>query len=582
MKLIFKNKKFYIILLIVLVTLFSTSIYLYDKVSINSNFLKLEEKFLTNYSREKFIKKTLQSINICNKPRIEKYIINHYEYFLKKNSNLSDSIIDFTSIYDEANLTLVNLKKIKAITERDYIFMNNSFNKLDFQKISDKLLYLTLKNSSNDILAEKAYFEGLINELMFKNDFAEKSYVNAVELNAYNPKYYNALGNSYYNKYDFIKAVDVFERGLNIPNFNNKKYKDFKFVLLTNLAKTYLIINDFNNARNIYTYISINAKDRNNINYEYLAVYNLANIEVNAGNYKTALDYLKYSLKLANKLNNKKYIADNLNSLSSANYKYGNYSDGKRNGLKAIKIAKRISDLSLISDASLNVCLNYEYLHKMDLAKVYCKKSIRINNILSNNLMRPEYSIKNGFIYSFVASVRNYDDALFSYEKAYEISKKFGLKLLEIKSLHGLSECNNVFGNKPKSLKYLDNAVNSEMTLNINEQACNSCNYGFIYWGLKDYKKAIKYYEKGLIKSFILNNKITLAGVTSHLASVHFELKQYKEALKYSTLSLNTDKEIYRYDHHYIQYQENWQDKIIQAINSEGEDNVIRENKKTK
>ncbi|MDD2840665.1 MAG: hypothetical protein PHY80_06175, partial [Rickettsiales bacterium] len=513
---------------------------------------------------------------------IVKYIQINYNSFLKSDLNLDNSIKDFTNTYDEASLILTNLKKIKAITEKDYISMNNSLNKLDFNKISNKLLFLTLKNNSSDILGEKKYFEGLIAELMFKNDLAEKYYSKALELNIYNPKYYNALGRMYYKKYDFNKAIDAFENGLNIPDFNSKKYRDLRFILLMNLAKTYSTTNNLNDARNAYTYISINAKNSNNINYEYLAVYNLANIEVSVGNYKVAIDYLKYSLKLASKLNNKEYTAQSLNFLSAVNYKYGDYINGKKNGLKAIKLAKRLSNLRLMADASLNVCLNYEYLYKMDLANVYCKKAIRINNVLSNNLRRPEYFIKNGYIYSFVASVRNYQNALSEYEEAYKISNIFGLKLLEIKSMYGLSESNNMLGNKVKSIKYLDDISNLETMLNIEEQACDSCKYGFIYWGQKEYQKAINYYEAGLIKAFIQNNKVILANISSHLASINFELQNYKEALKYSTLSLNTDKKIYRYDHHYIKYQENWQDKIIKEMNNKGVNSVNRKDKSGK
>lgn len=583
MKKIFQNKSFYIILISIIIILALAGIYIYDKVSINNNFLKFEEKFLTNYSKDKFIKNSLVNVNIYNKSKIVKYVKNNYNDFLKKNSNLSASIRDFADIYDDAISILANLKRMEAICEKDYISMNSNLNKLDFGKISDKLLYLTLKKNSNDILGEKTYFEGLIAELMFRNELAEKYYLKAINLNGYNPKYYNALSNIYYYKYNFNQAINTLEIGLNNADFNNKKYKNLNFKLLLNSAKVYSVINDYDNAKNTYTYISVVAKNNDNMKYEYLAIYNLANIELNIGNYKTALDYLKYSLKLASKLDNKEYIAQTLNSLSIANYRYGDYSNGKKNGLKAIKLAKKLSNLSLIADASLNVCLNYEYLYKGDLAHIYCEKAIRINNVLNNNLDRPEYSAKNGYIYSFVANVRDYNSALSYYKESYENAKKFGLKLSEIKSMYGLSECNNVLGNKVDALKYLDDAMNLEILLNIEEQACSSCKYGFIYWGKKNYQKAINYYEKGLIKAFVQNNKVVLANVSSHLASINFELKKYQEALKYSTLSLNTDKKIYRYDHHYIKYQEDWQNRIIEEMNNNKKvNNAARKVKNTK
>ncbi|MDD2840501.1 MAG: hypothetical protein PHY80_05300, partial [Rickettsiales bacterium] len=116
---VFKNKRFYTTFIIVLLILSSFGIYLHDKISINNNFLKFEENFLTNYSKDKFIEKTLSNIDIYNKLKIVKYIQIKYNSFLKSDLNLDNSIKDFTNTYDEASLILTNLKKIKAITEKD-------------------------------------------------------------------------------------------------------------------------------------------------------------------------------------------------------------------------------------------------------------------------------------------------------------------------------------------------------------------------------------------------------------------------------------------------------------------------------
>ncbi|HSQ97496.1 MAG TPA: hypothetical protein VLL98_02135 [Rickettsiales bacterium] len=563
MKNILTNKKFYIISAIIIFLFIMSGVYLYEKISIIGNYSILEKKIITNYSKSKFIRKILDNQEICNKSKLEKYIINNYNNFLKMNFDLSESIQIFTKIYEESNNTLINLKKIKAISGNDYRAINSNMNNLNFDKIDNVIL----KKYNNQTLAEKKYFEGLIAELRFDNNLAEKNYLEAIKLNPNNFKYYNVLGNLYYNKYDFIKAIEVLENGKNTPDFNNRKKREEKFSLLFDLSRTYLTVNNLNEAYKIYTYISINAKDNNDIKNEYFAICGLAEIEIKHGNYEIALDYLKYSLKLASKLNSTEYKMQSLNLLSKTYYKYGDYNKGKKNGLKAIKLAKRIVNLDMIAKASFNVCLNYEYLNKKDLAIIYCKQSLGVNDVLGNILERPDYFIANGYITSFFSGTRNYDSSLSYYTKAYEISKQNDLELLEIESMYGLSESNNTLGDKVKALKYLNDTINFKEKLGIFKEACDFCKYGVIYWGKKDYKNATNYYEAGLTFALQNDNKIALSCLASHLASINFELKNYKLALKYSDLALSVDKKIYKCGHHYIKYQLNWEEKITKEMN---------------
>ena len=230
----------------------------------------------------------------------------------------------------------------------------------------------------------------------------------------------------------------------------------------------------------------------------------------------------------------------------------------------------------------LNISLNYEYLNKYELAKTYCERSTRINNILGKILNRPEYYLRNGDIYSSVGTLRNYEKSKIDYETALSISKQYNLKLLEISALYGLSEDENMLGNKKLAIDYLNKAVEEKDILNVKQNVCDGCLYGFIYWQDKNYNQAIKDYEDGLTKALANDNKLVASSIASHLASINYELKHYKTALKYSSLALEMDKKIYRYDHHYIKYQEGWQKRIMEEIMNieKGKENgKVRKNK---
>ena len=471
---------------------------------------------------------------------------------------------------------------MKTIGGKDYLILTSNLNKLKFDEILSKTKYINLKKTSNDVLAEKAYFIGLIYQLSFRNNEAENQFLNSIKLNNFGAKYYNSLGEIYYSNYKFVDAVNLYEKGLNKINYKNKKDLKVKYELLFNLAKTYETINNNQKALNIYNYIALLSKDKNDLRNEYLATFNIANLKYSTGNYLDALDYLKYSLKLAFKLNDKNLSSQSMNLLSRVNYKYGDYTNGKKYGFKALKIAKRKSNFSLMSSAMLNISLNYEYLNKYELAKSYCERTVRINKILGNILNRPEYYLRNGDIYSSVGTLRNYEKSKIDYETALSISKQYNLKLLEISALYGLSEDENMLGNKKLAIEYLNKAIEEKNILNVKQNICDACLYGFIYWQDRNYNKAIKDYEDGLAKALANDNKLVVSSIASHLASINYELKHYKKALKYSSIALEMDKKIYRYDHHYIKYQEEWQKRImeeIMKIEKRKENGKIRKNK---
>ena len=578
---IFKNKKFYIIICLLLIICGSASFYLYKKVSIK-NIINNENVLISKYSREKFVKTLLKNKNLYNKNQFEKYILNNFDYFLKDNNGLAYSIENFVAVYEKANSTLANLRKMKTIGGKDYLILTSNLNKLKFDEILSKTKYINLKKTSNDVVAEKAYFVGLIYQLSFRNNEAENQFLSAIKLNNFGAKYYNSLGEIYYSNYKFVDAVNFYEKGLNKINYKNKKDLKVKYELLFNLAKTYETINNNQKALNIYNYIALLSKDKNDLRNEYLATFNIASLKYSTGNYVDALDYLKYSLKLAFKLNDKNLSSQSMNLLSRVSYKYGDYTDGKKYGFKALKIAKRKSNFSLMSSAMLNISLNYEYLNKYELAKSYCERAVRINKILGNILNRPEYYLRNGDIYSSVGTLRNYEKSKIDYETALSISKQYNLKLLEISALYGLSEDENMLGNKKLAIDYLNKAIEEKNVLNVKKNICDACLYGFIYWQDRNYNKAIKDYEDGLAKALANDNKLVVSSIASHLASINYELKHYKKALKYSSIALEMDKKIYRYDHHYIKYQEEWQKRIMEEIMNieKGKENgKIRKNK---
>lgn len=566
-----KNKKIYITFSITILTILILIAGFYcvkSKFSLSNEMLKIQENYLKNYSKKKFVKKTLKNSELYNINTVQNYILQNFDKFLQSNIDLSSSIKNYIKLYKSSFDELSNLKNIGGITSKDYREMHNLLNKMDYSKINDKLLYITLKSNSNDILAQKNFFHGIVSELDFKLKEAKNLYSKSVELNAFEAKYYNNLGQINYRLYKFDESIRAFNEGLNLSNFKTKKNKTQELQLLYNLAKTYQTIHDFDASFKTYVNLLINSININDSNYEWISTYNIALINSAYGNYNVAIDYLKYALKLAIKKRDNEYIAKSLNALSNIEYKYGDYTNSKINGLKAIKYAKKISNLGIIADSSLNVCLSYNLLGKNDLASIYCNKSVEINNILAGVLERPTYYLQNAFIYSFPDFLINYKTSFDYYKKAYDLSKRYNLFLNEIISLDGMSHTEAMLGNFDSSKDLTQKAEKLEKKLYIENYNCRNCNRATLSWRKNDKKNAIKFFKQAISNGLKTGNNLLVSKASSNLAALYYNMEDYSKALKYSTLALEMDKKIYRFDHHYINYQEAYQKNILEKINN--------------
>ena len=568
-----KSKKFILIGILTitaLILLTSIGICLYKKGSLQYEINKIQESYLTNYSQNKFIKKTLKNVEIYNEDKITSYIDQNFDKFLTANDDLYTFIIQYAYLYHNSFDVLSNLRSLNAISFNDYRTFKKYLNNLQFKQVLDEIQYITMKKTSNDILAKKKYFEGIIAQLNFEYLLAESLFISAIEYNAFELSYYNALGNVYNSMYRFNNAIDSYEKGLTIANASNSKNKKVELQLLYNLARTYDNMNNYSLALKTYTTLFVNAIDIHNVNYEWLAVYNISELETLNGNYHTAMSYSKYALKLATKLKNNQYIAKTLTLLSEIEYLYGDYTSGKRNSLKAIKYAKKVSDLNLLSASSLNACLNYENLYKVDLAKVYCERAIKINNVVGKELNRPEYYLQNANVYYFSNTFRDYNKSLQNLQVAYDLSNKYDLVLSKILSLQNMTQVNTILENTKDAQENLEEMTSLENYYQIQDNNMTNSLNGFIDMIQKKYKDAIKEYNKVFNYSIDNKNNSLLSTSSTYLAMLYANINNYKEALRYSKIALNTNLKMYRYDNYNISYQKKFTDMLVEIINNKG------------
>lgn len=568
----FKSKKNLVSIIVlsflVLILLISSGIYFYNKGSLQYEINKIQESYLNNYSKKKFIKKVLKQVDTYNEDKLLEHINNNFEKFLTSNEDLYDFIIAYANLYNSTFDLLSDLRSQKVISYNNYKDLKKYLNNLQFDKVLGQIKYVTMKETNNNILAKKKYFEGVIAQLNFDYQLAQSLLNESIQYNTFNLTYYDTLGNLYNNMHKFTDAINTYEKGLNTiyssKNYNTK----LQLQLLLHLANTYNTINNYFMASKVYNTLLVNAINNHNINYEWLAIYNIASLESKNGNYITSISYLKYALQLATKLKNKQYIAKTLNLLSGVQYLYGDYDSSKRNALISIKYAKKVSDLNILSESSLYACLNYENLKQDKLAKIYCDRSININNTVGKALNRPEYYIQNTNVFYLSNIYKNLKLALDNINMASYLSQQYGLMIFQDKSLKFITKINALLNKSEQALRALNTSINLEKAFNIQNDNLNNSLFGYIYFMKKDYKTAISYYQDVLDSALKEDNKRLISMSSNYLAMIYYYLDEYQQAINYTSMSLNENAKMYKYDNYNIEYQQNFYNMLLKIINN--------------
>lgn len=568
----FKSKKNLVSIIVlsflVLILLISSGIYFYNKGSLQYEINKIQESYLNNYSKKKFIKKVLKQVDTYNEDKLLEHINNNFEKFLTSNEDLYDFIIAYANLYNSTFDLLSDLRSQKVISYNNYKNLKKYLNNLQFDKVLGQIKYVTMKETNNNILAKKKYFEGVIAQLNFDYQLAQSLLNESIQYNTFNLTYYDTLGNLYNNMHKFTDAINTYEKGLNTiyssKNYNTK----LQLQLLLHLANTYNTINNYFMASKVYNTLLVNAINNHNINYEWLAIYNIASLESKNGNYTTSISYLKYALQLATKLKNKQYIAKTLNLLSGVQYLYGDYDSSKRNALISIKYAKKVSDLNILSESSLYACLNYENLKQDKLAKIYCDRSININNTVGKALNRPEYYIQNTNVFYLSNTYKNLKLALDNINMASYLSQQYGLMIFQDKSLKFITKINALLNKSEQALRALNTSIDLEKAFNIQNDNLNNSLFGYIYFMKKDYKTAISYYQDVLDSALKEDNKRLISMSSNYLAMIYYYLDEYQQAINYTSMSLNENAKMYKYDNYNIEYQQNFYNMLLKIINN--------------
>jgi len=299
-------------------------------------------------------------------------------------------------------------EKTKNNIETYYIKANNFLK----TNVDSAIIYsnIGLKNLDNQNIISKFRFYGILRDAYEKQANTQKViyYLNLMIKIAEErkdikdlPKLYSRIGKSYGRTFAFDKAISYFHKSLDANiHFNDSigisgSYKDLGLIyLMTNDTKTALI------NLQISLNISLRIKDKKSTAFTLIG---FGNVNSYLGNYKNAIKYQLWALKLFEELDEKKLVAVVLSNIGDAYISQKKYKIAIEYFRKATKIAniENYSKAYLLSRIGKTLLK----LNNYDTAFIYLKQAEVLgrntDDIGFNNLnylaLSQYYTLKNDF-----------------------------------------------------------------------------------------------------------------------------------------------------------------------------------------
>lgn len=284
------------------------------------------------------------------------------------------------------------------------------------------------------------------------------------------------------------------------------------------------------------------ARQRQNISVEGQANYIQGVSFALKSNYDQALVYLKRSLKIQEKLQNKVNIAGALNNIGNIYQDKGDYEKSLEYFKRSLIIQKEIDNKAGIGNALNNIGITYKYQGNYFQAIQYYQESLIIKEEIGDKIGTANTYNNIGNIYK---DQDNYSKALSYYKNALEIQYEIGNKLGIANSLNNIGL---LYGSKGENDQALVNLKNSlEIRKELKDQhgiAQSLYSIGKIYRAKGEYQIALTYLQPSLEIRKTIGNQHGVVETMSEIGLVYLSQNQYQQAISACQQSLNLSREI--------------------------------------
>lgn len=265
--------------------------------------------------------------------------------------------------------------------------------------------------------------------------------------------------------------------------------------------------------------------------YRHLGYYHSSLLE-----FETADFYLKNARKIALRERNNSRIAESNNYIALNFMLHNNKDSALFYTDQAIQFARRTNRKSILAESFNTQARVYSYFGQIEMSVAKNVVSLQLALAANDHLKLAQYYREIG---KSQRSIQNFDDAEFYFKQSYDhASKIFDQRQM------GLANSNLgtvYFGRKEysKAINVTQKAIRQLNDLNdFNGLGEAHNNLGTIYRELKDYEKAASNFNKALVFYESTGNKEKIADVYHNVGTVFQKQKKYGNALNYLERSI--------------------------------------------
>jgi len=351
---------------------------------------------------------------------------------------------------------------------------------------------------------------------------------------------YGNLGNAYHILGDFKKAIEYYERHLEIAKEVRDRAGEGKSC--GNLGNAYESLGDFKKAIKYHKCRLEITKEEGDRAGEGESYGNLGIAYRNLGDFKRAIEYHELDLNIAKEVGDRAREGASYGNLGNAYDSLGDFKKAIEYHKRHLKIAKEVGDRAGKGASYGNLGNAYDSLGDFKKAIKYHERALKIAKEVGD---RPGEGASYGNLGNAYDSLGDFKKAIGYQERHLKIAKEMEDKAGEGKAYANLGNAYDSLGDFKKAIEYheLDLKIAKEVGDRAGEGA-SYANLGNAYHSLGDFKRAIKYHELDLQISKEVGDRAGEGKSYANLGNAYDSLEDFTKAIKYHELDLKIAKEV--------------------------------------
>jgi len=330
-------------------------------------------------------------------------------------------------------------------------------------------------------------------------------------------------GVSFYLRSDFVKALDFYERSLNL--YDEIADKIGIASALNNIGNIYMIKSDFPKDLDFYRrslQIKEEFSDKRGMANP---LHNIGSAYFYMGDYPKALDYYRRSLKIKEELSDTRGMAQSLNNIGGIYAYQEEYARAMEYYQRCLDINEKLSDKKGMASALNNIGFIHNKQEDYEKAMEFYQRSLEIANEISDERGMASTLNHVGGIYTRRG---NYKKAMDCYQRSLNINEEISDERGMVYTLNNIGRNYIEQGEYVLAVNQCKKALYISQDINILKGQKNACQCLYdAYKAMGDVTSALKYHERIII----LDDSLRAEETSEKLQQMEFARQMLADSL---------------------------------------------------